>query len=480
MMWHEHEWRSALSGVAIAAVTLTAACSQSTYQPAPLDTAASADRLLARDLGDPEMHAALAANGESIAGGWRLRALTVAAIHFDPALAAARAEWHRRIAAEASAAQRPNPLVEPELSYHSDPEGGDGPWTIGAAIAIPFLPEDKREARMALARADSEAARLVAAEIAWQRRGTVRDAVVACHRADSLLRLAAAEIALHREVVEIFERRRALGEANLTEVNLARRGADASHRDEAGLRAAGEACRGELASALGLPLAEVRNLALAYDGMMPGDAIAVPSAGMRRAALLGGLGIREALAAYAASEAGLRLAVARQYPDITLSPGLFWDQGGLLWALGGGLTAALLHNNEGPIAEAEAARRAAAQGVLAVQGRIVAALADADARLTATRVELEAAAALLDRRRERLAVAERRLQGGDVGRLEVTEAGLAVREAESAVLAARLDLIAVQAHYEDAVGLPLIGRRGPALDLEALALREPGWNGGIR
>lgn len=467
-------------GVAIAALALLAACAESTYQPAPLDTAASAARLMARDLGDSDLQAALADNGENVTGGWRLRALTVAAIHFDPALAAARAEWRQHIAAEATAAPRPNPVVEPELAYHTDPDGDDGPWTIGAAIQIPLLPGDKREARTALARAGSEAARLMVAQIAWQRRGTVRNAVVACHRADTLLGFAAAEIALHREVVEIFERRRSLGEANLTEVNLARRGFDTSRRAEAGLRAAGEACRGALASALGLPLASVRTLALDYDGMMPGQVIAVPSVGMRGAALRGGLAIREALAAYATAEAALRLAVARQYPDITLSPGLFWDQGGLLWALGGGIAAALLHNNEGPIAEAEAARHASAQRVLAVQGRIVAALADADARLAAARVELEAAGALLDRRRERLAVAERRLEGGDVGRLEVTEARLAVREAESTVLATRLDLIAVQAHYEDAVGLPLIGRRAPALDLEALALREPGWNGGIR
>ncbi|MDP6954082.1 MAG: TolC family protein, partial [Alphaproteobacteria bacterium] len=324
----------------------------------------------------------------------------------------------------------------------------------------------------------SEAARLMAADLAWQRRGAVRDAVVACHRGDALLGLAAAEIALHGQVVEIFERRRALGEANLTEVNLARRGADSAHRSQAALRAAAEACRGDLASALSLPLAAVRDLALDYDGMMPAEAVAIPSAGMRRAALLGTLAIRQALAGYAAAEAALRLAVARQYPDITITPGLFWDQGGLLWALGGGLTAALLHNNEGPIAEAEAARHAAAQAVLAVQGRIIAALADADARLAAARVELAAAGALLERRRERLAVAERRLEGGDVGRLEVTEAQLAVREAESTVLATRLDLIAVQAIYEDAVGLPLIGRGSPALDLEAMALREPGWNRG--
>ncbi len=464
----------------MAALALAAGCLERSYQPAPLDVAATAKRLLARDLGDPELQAALAANGENLAAGWRLRALTMAAIHFDPTLAAARADWRRHMVAEVSAAQRSNPVVMPEVAYHTDPEGDDGPWSIGAAIEIPFLPEDKREARIALALAGSEAARLTAVQLAWWRRAAVRDALMACHRADSLLDFARAEIALHQEMVQIFARRRALGEANLTEVNLARRGLDASRGAEARLRAAAEACRGSLASGLGLPLAGVGKLALDYGGMMPVDAVAVPSEGMRRAALLGGLAIRVVLTDYAAAEAGLRLAAANKYPDVAISPGLFWDQGGLLWAIGGGLTAALLHNNEGPIAEAEAARHAAAQDVLAVQGGIVAALADADARLAAARVEIVAADALLERRRERLDIAERRLQGGDVGRLEVTEARLAVREAESAVLAARLALIGVQARYEDAIGLPLIGRRAPPLDLEALALREPGWNGGTR
>ena len=73
-------------------------------------------------------------------------------------------------------------------------------------------------------------------------------------------------------------------------------------------------------------------------------------------ALLNRLDIREALARYQAAEARLRLEVARQYPDITLSPGFLWDQGDLVWSVGAAILAPLFDINQGPIGEAEAAR----------------------------------------------------------------------------------------------------------------------------
>ena len=72
-----------------------------------------------------------------------------------------------------------------------------------------------------------------------------------------------------------------------------------------------------------------------------------------------------ALDAYAASEAALRLELARQYPDLHLGTGYQFDQGQNKWGLGLSLELPVMNRNEGPIAEAD---RGAQRGGGALHG----------------------------------------------------------------------------------------------------------------
>ena len=54
---------------------------------------------------------------------------------------------------------------------------------------------------------------------------------------------------------------------------------------------------------------------------------------MRRVALVNRIDLRRKLADYAAAEAAVKLEVARQYPDLTLVPGYFWDADQSLWSI---------------------------------------------------------------------------------------------------------------------------------------------------
>jgi outer membrane protein TolC len=462
-----------MRALAVAGAAVLAACAPRTYEPVPLDPAASSVRLMARSLDDPGLAAFAERHGRGVPAwppqSWTLDLLSLAAVYFDPDLAAARARWQRRQAAEATAAQRPNPSLAPLVEYDQEPDQpGDSPWTVGLAFEVPFVAGGKREARVAAAQALSEAARLEVAGAAWRRRAAVRDAFLACHEGEALLDQKRHEGSLHEEIAEIFERRRAVGEASLTEVSLARQGLEETRLAAASLLADIESCRGRLAGALGIAYDAARALRLDSARLMPPETVALPSDAMRLAALGGGLDLRAALSRYAAAEAALRLEIARQYPDLTLSPGLFWDQGGLVWSLASNIVLAVSHRNEGPIGEAEAERRALAREVIAVQGRILSDLAHADSLFQSTLRTLDAAVEMRDRQHERLEVAERRLQQGDVGRLAVTEARLRVSEAETVVLGERLKLLRVQAAFEDIVEQPLIDRAS-ALDPESLA-----------
>src|SRR5881397_720255 len=95
------------------------------------------------------------------------------------------------------------------------------------------------------------------------------------------------------------------------------------------------------------------------------------SAEARRVALQGRSDILSALGDYAAAETELRLQIAKQYPDVHLSPGYQYDQGDNKWTLGIVLELPVLNQNQGPIAEARARRDEAAARFTEVQARVI-------------------------------------------------------------------------------------------------------------
>jgi outer membrane protein TolC len=81
--------------------------------------------------------------------------------------------------------------------------------------------------------------------------------------------------------------------------------------------------------------------------------------------------IQSALAEYAAAEADLQLQIAKQYPDVHLSPGYQYDQGDNKWSLGVTFELPLLNQNQGPIAEARARRLESAARFTELQAKVI-------------------------------------------------------------------------------------------------------------
>ena len=139
----------------------------------------------------------------------------------------------------------------------------------------------------------------------------------------------------------------------------------------------------------------------------------------RRQALLNRADVLAALSEYAASEATLRLEVAKQYPDIHLNPGYEFDQGDNKWGVGLSLELPVLNQNQGPIAEAAARRTESAAKFNALQARV---LAEIDRAMGAYRGALEksvTANSLLENLEKQERVLRVRFEAGDVSRSEV-------------------------------------------------------------
>jgi outer membrane protein TolC len=178
---------------------------------------------------------------------------------------------------------------------------------------------------------------------------------------------------------------------------------------------------------------------------------------VQRAALLNRLEIRKALASYDAAEAKLKLEIAKQYPDFSLSPGASWDQNDVKWSLGISLLLAILNKNEGPIAEARAARELEAQHFNALQANIIGEQSQAWARWQGATAEIPKSQQLVASQQARLAQTQRQFDTGYADRLELTTAQLELVTAEATVLAAQIKAQRALGALEDTTQQPLDG-----------------------
>ena len=176
---------------------------------------------------------------------------------------------------------------------------------------------------------------------------------------------------------------------------------------------------------------------------------------MRRQALQRRPDVLAALADYGASEAALRIEVAKQYPDLHLNPGYEYDQGLQKWGfLGFGVELPILNRNEGPIAQAEARRRHAAASFEALQAKVIAELDRALLVYQASAKAREGTEALLAAQRKQQASVEQQLKAGAADRLDLLTSQLEVATSELALEDSQAKLHLALGALEDAVQRP--------------------------
>ncbi len=414
-----------------------AACATQTYQAKPIEPVQSLARFESRSLDSPELRIDMVAQGypeqKLPVEIWGLNELTLAAFHYHPQLEVARAQWQSAQAAAQTAAQKPNPSINPGGEHHSKTDGGVSPWTLGFSLSIPFEASDKRAARMARAANLSEAARIEIGQVAWQVRSRLRQQYVEYQSTLQQIDLLKRELALREEIVQMLQTRMEAGMVSDIELTNARLLAQKTQQSLLAEHGKLPSQLAGLAEAVGLPAEALNGKRIATLPPLPD---ATPAA-LQRSALLNRLDLRAALARYAAAESKLQLEIARQRPDITLSPGYSFDQGDNKWSFGLSMILALLNRNEGPIAEAEAQRAVEMQQFEALQQRIIGEAEQAHARYRAALEEIAKAEKLLSAQRQRTAQSERQYDAGYIDRLEMTGTRLELLNAEEGLAAAR-------------------------------------------
>ena len=425
------------------------------FHDQPLSAEKSGADFSARTLADAGLKTYLEANrvtGEWPRATWDFNALTLAAFYYQPSLDVARAKWAVATAGKTTAGERPNPTLSVSPAYNTTTTV-PSPWIVTPSLDIPIETAGKRGYRLAQSAHLSDAARFNLATTAWQVRSRVRKSLLALYGANDREALLKRQLAIQAECVRLLEAQLHAGAVSPFEVTQARIALNQSRLTLHDAEKEAATSRVQLAAALGLACAALDGVTLNFDEFkqFPGD---VPDAAARRQALLNRADVLGALSEYSASQSALQLEIAKQYPDVHLSPGYEYDQGDNKWGIGLSLELPVLNQNQGRIAEAEAKRREVAANFNALQARVLAENEQAVAGYRAAVKKTQAAGALNEELDTQLRAAQGMFGAGEISKIELAQRQLELTTAALAQLNARLQLQEALGALEDTLQSP--------------------------
>jgi len=441
------------------------ACGFQEYIAKPIDTAALTQKIAGRRADNALFHQYLINNGYSPARlpiqQWQLDDLIHCALFFNPSLDIARAQWRSAEAAKLTAAEMRLPTIGGQYSKSNNASEEISPHAYGLSIEIPIETANKRNIRIESAQHLSEAAKLRIAQAAWQLRSNVAKTFNEYQANRQQIKLLSKEQAYRQEVVAIYQKRIDLGESSNIELSKAKLQLQTLNTELESKQRNHLVLLSGLASSLGLPLAQLEQMQIAdtADTKTPGmPATATPApADLQSQALLNRLDIRIALERYAVAEAKLKLEIARQYPDIVISPSYAYEFGDKVWSLGLSGLMTILTKNKLAIAEATQLREVEAKQFEALQTSVIAEVNVANAKLSQSMQLLDNQNSLYRQQQANTRRMESRLRAGEIDRLELSYAKLEEVLAEQHIALANFQLASSINDLENAIQAPLIG-----------------------
>ena len=427
------------------------------FEPKPLSPEKSAAQLEARRLDAAGLKKFLEQNpGGELKNwpkkNWNLQELTLAAFYFHPSLEVARAQWRVAEAGIKIAGGRPNPTLTVTPEYNTTTLV-PSPWGPAINFDVPVETMGKRGKRIAEAQKISESARFSFISAAWQIRSGVRESLLDFKMAGRRAELLQKQFAAQQQIVERLRQRfdaGAISRAELTPPQIALNKTQIDLNDAQSKQAE---ARSRLAEALGLSAAALDSEKFNFDFSARGVK-QLTSAEARRVALQSRSDILAALADYATAEAGLRLEIAKQFPDVHLNPGYQFDQGDNKWSLGLTVELPILNQNQGAIAEAEARRKLSAAKFVALQAQAIGEIDRAVAGWRVAGEQLKTGNSLFDAEQQQQKSAEAQLAAGAADQLDLLNAQLELDNAALTQLDGEAKLQAALGALENALQRP--------------------------
>jgi outer membrane protein TolC len=429
------------------------------FQPQPLSPGKTASLLQARRLDDAGLKKFLEENlGYELQNwplkSWDLQTLTLTAFYFQPSLNVARAQWRVAQAGVKTAGGRPNPTVSLVPGYDTSAAMGVNPWFPAVDFDLQLETAGKRGKRIAEANQLSESARLNIIATAWKVRSDVRANLLDFKIAERRVSLWQNQFTAQQQIMKLLQQRFDVGQISRPELTTAQIALNKTLLDFSDAQSKQAEARSQLAHTIGVTIEVLDGMELDFDfSRQASDDLT--SAEAHRVALHSRADILGALSDYAAAEDDLRLEVAKQYPDVHLNPGYQFDQGDNKWLLGLTIELPILNQNQGPIAEAEARRKLAAEKFIELQWQVIGEIDRAVAGFRVAREQLKTAGSLFAAEQQQQKSAKAQLKAGAADELDSESAELEFDSASLAQLDSETKLQTTLGALEEALQIPV-------------------------
>lgn len=437
------------------------ACARYQYEPEPVETLHSIEAYHKRSLESPALGEFI---GQYDTGStlwpisrWDLASLTLAAWYFNPQLQIAIAGHQKSIAEQETAGQLINPRLGLPFEYHSDTTGGVSPWLIGLVFDLVLERPAKRQAKLDRARAGVDLAKTNIYSVAWDIYSNLRKHYIALYQAREIRKNLSEQAAITEEMLSLLQKRRQAGQASDFEVAVIRIELQRLKIALSQQQLAEIDSLVHLAGVVGVSSTELENISISFrdiERLSGHEALEIHQ--LLNAALSHRLDIRMALEEYAFYEAGLRLEIEKQYPDIVLSPGFIFDQNDNIWALGASWVLPLFHpENEPAIRRSLAERKLKQFEFLSLQNRVVNEVELTIAQYKAKKTAIDQAGKLYEEALERKDILQKQFDVGYADRLQLSRSKLETEIIRQSVVELQLSLIEQAGRIEDAMQYPL-------------------------
>jgi outer membrane protein TolC len=445
--------------------SMFAGCATEQYQAKPLSAQTTFTQLNSRDPNSSDFQIYLTKQGfqadELPIKTWGLRELTQCGLFFNPRLDVVKSQLSLAKLSINSANIKQNPSISGNLAHSNQANGDIRPWAYGLQVEIPIETTKKRAIRVEEAEHLAEAAQLDVAEAAWQLRQEIAADLLQLHENTSNIAQLTSELAIYQQIFDMLQKRVDSGLVSNTELQVNQLALQNIQFELNKQSVKKNELLAKLAADCGVSLEKFSQLKLKpfnLDATLKQQISAIKdltATQLQESSLLNRIDIRRSLAKYAAAESKIKLEIAKQTPDLSISPGLAFEFGDSIWSLGINALLNLSNKNQTMIAEAKQLREIEASQFEALQAQIIGNTNQAKAQYTAALQLMQMQEALYNEQRLMLEKQQSQLNAGLIDRLNLTQTNLSLQQAELQLRSAQFAVLQAALRLEDVLQIPI-------------------------
>lgn len=450
----------------LTAASLLTSCAKQTYHPQPISVESTAKKLAQQSPSHAGFNAYLIKQGypntQLPIQSWGLDELTLSALYFHQDLTLAKAQLSAAESNIALASLKPPSTVGGTFGRSNQANGDISPWTYSLQVDIPIETANKREIRIEEAQLQADIARMDVAEAAWLLRQRLSLDLIDYQQNIGNIALLQQEVNVHSRLVTLYTKRLSQGLASNVELAkaqlLRQKKYDLLLREQANTLS----ILRKIATDAGLPTTpftpEQMQTWQAPDLLMQQNAALsqYTPATLQESALLNRVDIRRSLAQYAVAETKIKLEIAKQTPDISLTPGLLFEFGDKIWSLGFSSLLALANQHGTQIKQAEQLRAVEGARFEALQAKVTGEVAQRWVEYHALNATLNQLLSTKNLEQQAQVRLQKQLEAGLLDRLALTEASLNSLALAQQVHDTQFALLRALANLEHAMQKPLL------------------------